>query len=202
MQAWTVLRHLLREKRTILAIALLTMLAAYTGWQRMDAPPVGTGGPPQAAALDTDYTLEEFTLTLLDEGGRLNASVTGRSMAHDPQAERSRIEAPRAMVSGAGSSRWEGDAQQGWVSDDGGELHLSGRVRLNRHPGESEPPLQFTTEVLTLFPKRDTAMTPAFVTLVQPGARLEGTGMQVDLARGSYQLHAQVRGRYDTPDPD
>lgn len=202
MRAWTVLRQLLREKRTILAIALLALLAAYTGWQRMGAPPAGTDGPPEAAALDTDYTLEDFTLTLLDEEGRLNASVTGGSLAHDPQAERSRIEAPRATVSAPGGTRWEGDARQGWVSDDGGELHLSGRVRLNRHPEESVPPLELSTEVLTLYPKRDIAMTPAFVTIVQPGARLEGTGMRVDLARGSYQLHAQVRGRYDTPDPD
>jgi LPS export ABC transporter protein LptC len=202
MRAWSVLRHLLREKRTTLAIALLALLAAYTGWQRMASPPAGTDGPPQAATLDTDYTLQDFTLTLLDEEGQLNASVTGRSMAHDPQAERSRIEAPRTMVSSPRGIRWEGDARQGWVSDDGGELHLSGRVRLNRHPEESVPPLQFATEVLTLYPKRDTAMTPAFVTIVQPGARLEGTGMQVDLARGNYQLHAQVRGRYDTPDSD
>lgn len=202
MRAWTVLRQLLREKRTILGIALLALLAAYTGWQRMDAPPADTEGPPQAAAPDTDYTLEDFTLTLLDEGGRLNASVTGRSMAHDPRAKRSRIEAPRATVSGPGGSRWEGDARQGWISDDGGELHLSGRVRLIRRPGESVPPLELATEVLTLYPERDTAMTPAFVTIVQPGAKLEGTGMQVDLASGSYQLHAHVRGRYDTPDPD
>lgn len=200
MRAWTLARQLLREKRTILGITLLALVAAYTGWQRMDAPPSGTEELPQAAVRGTDYTLEEFTLSLLDEQGRLGVSLTGKSLEHDPRDERSRIEAPRATVTGPGDSRWEGDAREGWITDDGGELHLSGSVRLRRKPGESVPPLELTTETLTLYPERDQARTPAFVTIVQPGARLEGTGMQVDLARGTYQLNAQVRGRYDTPE--
>lgn len=200
MRAWTVFCYLLREKRTVLGIVLLAAVAAYTGWRRMAPPPAEMDTLPQAAVRDTDYTLEGFTLTLLDEQGRLGVSLTGGSLEHDPREKRSHIQAPRAVVTGAGDTRWEGNAREGWIADDGDELYLSGNVRLNRPASESGSPLELTTETLTLFPDRDQAQTPAFVTIVRPGASLEGTGMQVDLARGTYRLNAQVRGRYDTPD--
>lgn len=202
MQAWTILRHLLREKRTLLGIALVALVAAFTGWRRMASPPAEPAALPTATTRDTDYTLERFTLTLLDEQGRLNVSLAGESMEHDPRGKRSLIESPEAVVTGAGESRWEGSAREGVISDEGDELQLTGNVRLARGPRESVSPLELTTESLTLYPELDQARTSAPVTIVQPGARLEGTGMQVDLAQGSYQLNAQVRGRYDTPESD
>lgn len=200
MRIWKTLSHLLREKRTILGIALLALVAAFTGWRRVATPPTGSADPPPALTRDSDYTLERFDLTVLNERGRLAVSLTGATMEHDPGNERSLIEAPEATVTGPEDTRWEGSARQGWIADDGGELTLSGSVRLIRMPSESVAPLELTTETLTLFPDLEQAMTAAPVTIVQPGARLQGVGMQVDLARGSYELNTRVRGIYDTPD--
>lgn len=200
MQAWTRLKHLFLEKRTLLGIAVLALVVAFTGWRRMAAPPADTGAMPPAVTRDTDYTMERFTLTLLDEQGRLGVSLAGEAMEHDPRDGRSRIQTPQATVTGDEGTLWDAGARQGWISDDGGELKLSGDVRLARQASETVSPLELNTEELFLYPRRDQAWTPAPVSLIQPGARLEGTGMQVDLARGSYQLNAQVRGRYDTPD--
>lgn len=194
------LRHLLREKRTILGIVLLALIAAFTGWRRAATPPTGSADPPPALTRDSDYTLERFALTVLNEQGRLAVSLTGETMEHDPGSERSLVNAPEATVTGTGDTRWKGSALKGWIADDGGELTLSGSVKLTREPSQSVAPLELTTETLTLFPEREQAMTEAPVTIVQPGARLQGIGMQVDLARGSYRLDSRVRGDYDTPD--
>lgn len=192
--------HRLREHRTLLAILVLAGLAAYTGWRRVAVPPARDGGLPPEVAVGADYSLERFVLTLLDESGRTGLSLTGLSLEHDPRRRRSRIESPEATITAREGVRWEGSAAHGWVDDEGTRVRLEGGVELARRESPGVTPLELQTEVLTLYPERDQARTPAHVTLVQPGARLQGVGMRVDLARGYYELNSRVRGRYDVPD--
>lgn len=200
MGVWTSTRQVLREKRTIVGIVVVALVAAYTGWRRVATPPTRSADLPSAATRGADYTLDGFTLTLLDEQGRPAVSLTGEALEHDPRLERSRIRAPEAEVATPGEAVWRGAAREGWVADDGGELQLAGDVRLTRLPGPGVTRLELSTQALTLYPERDQARTAKAVTIVQPGAELRGVGMLVDLAQGSYQLNANVRGRYDTPD--
>lgn len=149
--------------------------------------------------MGADYSLERFVLTLLDESGRTGLSLTGVSLEHDPQANLSRVVAPETSVNARGA-RWHGSAARGWVNDAGTQVQLTGNVRLSRLESNGNTPLELQTEVLTLYPERDRASTPALVTLIRPGARLQGEGMMVDLASGYFELDARVRGRYDVPD--
>ena len=199
MKFWKRLRRRVREHRTVVGILALAGLAAFTGWRRLDTPSPGPSALPPAAAMGVDYSLERFVLTMLDESGRSGLSLTGVSLEHVPQTKRSRIEAPDTSVR-AGDARWHGSAARGWVNDEGTQVQLTGNVKLSRLESEGITPLELQTEELTLYPERDRASTPALVTLIQPGARLQGEGMLVDLARGYYELDARVRGRYDVPD--
>lgn len=191
--------HRLREHRTLAGIACLAVLVAFTGWRRLATPPPAPGELPPTAATGSDYRLERFVLTLLDEDGRAGLTLTGVTMEHDPRAGQSTVTSPETSVTGPDGVRWEGSAKNGVVDDDGTRIRLDGNVTLARQEAEGIVPLRLQTERLTLYPEREQARTPAHVTLVQPGAQLQGVGMRVDLARGSYELNARVRGRYDTP---
>lgn len=191
--------RLLSEHRTLLGILCLAVLAAYTGWHRLSAPPPDETTLPAAAVVGADYSLDRFVLTLLDEEGRTGVSLSGVSMEHDPRKKRSHISSPETTVTGPEGVSWDGSARQGWISDDGERVHLSGNVQLSRRESETVTSLELQTEELTLYPEQDQARTGSHVTLVQPGAELQGVGMLVDLARGYYELNARVRGRYDVP---
>lgn len=194
--------RLLREHRTALAIVCLAVIAGLTGWRRLTSSPPDAAPLPPSVAAGADYTLERFVLTLLDETGRPGLTLSGVSMEHDPREERSSIQRPEATVTGPEGVRWEGSARTGWVDDAGRQVLLEGDVVLARQESETVAPMRLQTETLTLYPERDQARTPARVTLVQPGAQLQGSGLLVDLERGYYELRARVRGRYDVPEAD
>lgn len=200
MALWRAISRILRERRIQVAIVCLALMVAAIGWHRMaDTSGVAGNGLPPGAAPRSDYALSGFRLTLMDELGSPYVLLNGAGMRHDAENERSVFEQPDARILRPGTL-WLASARRGWVRDDGDLIRLESDVRLRRE-APSLPALELETESLLVHPERETATTDAEVHVRQPGAELSGRGLRVDLATGHYRLDAQVKGRYEMPEP-
>lgn len=200
MKFFKVISRQLRERRTVIGIIVLALLVAFTGWRRLTSTdPDEAAALPPGAVPGTDYALTDFTLTLLDTGGNLNLSLTGSAMRHDPRRQRSEIDDPQARIPRLPDVVWQATSRSGWVTDDAETVRLVDDVRLLRaSPSISE--LRLVTEALFLYPERRLARTDARVLIEQPGARVQGKGLRIDLDAGHYQINEQVTGRYEMPE--
>ena len=176
-----------------IAVTLLLLVAALaSGWaiwhkSAGDLPVVAGNGRP-------DYVLHDFELVALDEQGHESFTLRAPQMLRNPDERSMRMSTPVFLLPDREQRYWRVSSRQGWISPDGKELRLDGDVVVASPPGERK--VGMATEQLNVYPDRNLATSPAFVTITQPGSILTGRGLETDLASKRYILKSQVRTRY------
>jgi lipopolysaccharide export system protein LptC len=187
--------------RGILTLVLLAAAAA-SGWavinQRAPEQPTGPASGRSA------YTLYDFELLVLDDGGEEAFTLRAPELQRLPAGEALELVAPvflfpagedGAAEGGDDRGRWKMTAREGWVSPEGDEVRLVDEVRAEG-PGSGATPATLETDRLTVFPKTDLAKTDARVRIVDGNTTIRGRGLEVDLATRRYALLADVETRY------
>jgi len=176
---------------------VLLFAAAATGWSLWQQREPASDGP--ATAGRPDYVLQDFELIALDEQGHESFTLRAPRLARDPSARTMDITTPVFVIPprpGTSGSPWEVRSQTGWVSADGDELRLRGRVRADSIDPDGQP-VAMRTEELNVFPKAKRATSAATVTLTQPGLILEGRGLEAQLDAKRVTLLSDVKARYE-----
>lgn len=183
-----------RTRHGIVALALLLALSVWVSRQQ------GEPGDLPIEGLDTrfDYTLKNFSMRLFDEDGRPAMVINAPSLANDAVTGIGAIEQPRIQVHHEGAL-WNIMARQAQVSSDREIVELGGGVRLVRRAGAGTTRLDITTSDVTLEVTPRVAHSRQAVQLVEPGARLGGTGFRVDMLTSQFEIFNQIKGRYDVP---
>ena len=186
------------RKRSIAAATLLAV--AVTGglavWQlRPQAP------PPAPGSARSDYILENFELTALDEDGKESFSLQAPRLERDPGGKSLTITLPRFSFPDHASGRWLATSQSAWVAEKGVEVRLIDKVKMIGPPTPLGDRTRFNTEHLQIFPKQDLALSQDLVTVSRADSILRGTGLRADMKTHHIQLLANVKGRYAPPRP-
>ena len=176
---------------TLLAIAVAGALAV---WQlRPQAP------PPAPGPVRSDYILENFELTALDELGQEAFSLQAPRLERDPKGKSLSITLPRFSFPDKEKGRWLATSKTAWVAEKGVEVRLIDKVEMIGPPTPTGDRTRFNTEHLQVFPKQDLALSQDLVTVSRADSILRGTGLRADMKTHHIQLLANVKGRYAPP---
>lgn len=177
--------------RTVLTLLLVAgaAVSAWSVWIHRTGSATDKAGQGQS-----DYVLHDFELVALDDTGKESFTLRAPRMAREPGKESLALETPLFLLPDAGQQYWHVRANTGWVSGDGNELRLRGKVRVDGPPQERK--VTMNTEQLNVYPDKNLATSAAVVTITQPGTILRGRGLETNLASKHYELKSQVHTRY------
>jgi len=181
-------------KRPLLFSALLAAAAALTGiavWQLRPAPKAAS---PSSAR--SDYILQNFELTSLNERGQEAFSVAAPHLERDPGGKSLTIDKPQFSFPDRKEGHWVATSDQAWVADKGVEVRLNENVKFTGPPSPSGERTRFSTAHLQIFPKQDLALSSDSVTVTRSDSILQGQGLRADMKAHKISLLANVKGRY------
>ena len=181
-------------KRPLLFSALLAataVLASLAVWQLQPKP-----RPLAPVPTRSDYILENFELTSLNERGEEAFSVAAPHLERDPGGKSLSIRKPRFSFPDRKAGRWLATSETAWVADKGVEVRLNDKVLFTGPPTPSGDRTRFATEHLQVFPKQDLALSEDAVTVTRSDSILQGVGLRADMKAHRIQLLANVKGRY------
>ena len=145
-----------------------------------------------------DYYLETFTALTHGKDGRPDKRLTADLMLHFPDDDTTELKQPRMTLYAGESPPWMVRAEEGWVSGDGEQILLRGRVYIDREGAEGVDPAHIVTRDLSIRPQEDYAETGEDTFLQSGSSWIESTGMQVWFTQPArVKLLADVRGRYE-----
>jgi len=155
--------------RTLWIFALLVF--AVWSWQWFEnSAPAGESGDStlHMAETESDYYLQDFKITNVDNAAGQIYQLSGQSLSHDSNDGSSSIARPLIKVFGANQKHWQGSAQQGDISPDFRQLALFGAVTLAQFPsvpGDLDPALarsigKASVEITSASVKIDTTKQP------------------------------------------
>lgn len=173
--------------------ALLLVGAILSGWSVWNHR---KAAQPQAdVAAHSDYVLHDFELTALDDTGKESFTLRAPRLAREPGKQSMALETPLFLVPDAEHQYWKVRSNTGWISADGKQLKLLGKV-VATSPPQAEQPVTMNTEQLNVYPDTHRVGSPGLVTITQPGLTMHGRGMKGDLAAKRFTLLSQTRTRY------
>ena len=177
-------------------LLLVLALAAASLWleRAVQAPERDNSGKTRH---DPDFIAEDFGISKLDAGGKLEYSLSAARMLHYPDDESTYIVAPHLVQRHGGDAPIVIRADRGQISRNGDEASFFGNVVVVREAGRGRSELRVQTEYLQVVPDRDIARTDKPVTITEGRSRLSGVGMEFNNKTRQFALLSQVRGTFD-----
>lgn len=180
-------------RRGLIAGGLLTVavLAGLAVWELRPQQKL-----QPATSSRSDYILENFELTTLDENGEESFSVKAPHLERDPKGKSLTIKLPQFSFPDEDGGRWLATSNLAWVAEKGVEVRLIDKVDMLGPPSPLGERTRFNTAQLQIFPKQDLAQSQDQVTVTRADSILQGTGMRANMKTHHIQLLANVKGRY------
>jgi lipopolysaccharide export system protein LptC len=181
------------RRRRLIAASLLA-IAVFGGfaiWEMRPKPVARV-----STANRSDYILENFELTSLDQNGMESFSVKAPHLERDPNGKSLSIRLPQFSFPDEDGGRWLATSDTAWVAEKGVEVRLIDKVMMLGPPSPRGERTRFNTEHLQIFPKKDLAQSQDSVTISRADSILHGTCLRADMKTHHIQLLANVKGRY------
>jgi lipopolysaccharide export system protein LptC len=183
-------------QRSLGAAGVLAVLVMVTLWfvdlrTEQDAAETFVG-PPRS-----DYTLEDFSLTVLGDDGSLSFRGGAPRMTRHPALGFFDVESPDFELHTRADEVWRAEATRARISAEADELKLMDGARIERQAAADVAPISLTSEVLVARPKEDRVETSEPLEVVTPGTILRGVGLTADLAAERFFIHSKVEARYE-----
>lgn len=176
-------------------LLLLVVSAALLGLRAFERPRIGTPAEPRLSTPDnSDYYMTDARVRQMDERGSLAYRMTVGETLHFPDESARLTDIDVHYISGT-SAYWDVTAAQGRVPAGEHDIYLYGGV-TGRHPRPQGPVVVIKTDNAWVRPDSDRIDTTAHVSAVQPGQRIEGDGMEVDLKSDKLRLLKNVQVTY------
>lgn len=181
---------------TLLILALL--IVAVVSWQWLDdrdstAP--ATENSVDMAINETDYTLEDFIITNVNNNKGQVYQLSGKSLSHYVNGNNSVIDQPSVQMTGQNRQSWSGDANTGYLSPDFSKLQLVGNVALT-HNRNNPPPVNVSTETLNIDTNSRLMSTSEPVQIDGGQWSFQANQMQADVDNGILQFQSGVEAHY------
>lgn len=184
------------SKRYIVWFLALAAIALVSSWylNRLDAE------PPQRF-VDTrrvpDYYVENFTATTLDQSGFPSRRLDAAYMAHYPETDTHELTDPYLVLFAELATPWHVRSERGWISPDGEEMRLLGKVHIWRNNELGQRQLDIRTEDLRVLPATEYGETDKRVVITTPASESRGLGMRAWMDKSRLELLSEVRTVYE-----
>lgn len=139
-----------------------------------------------------------FTWT--DETGQVQGTLTAPEIMHINEHDQVIFAKPTVKLIAKDGLPWTILAERG-QSYGAREIILSGGVKAVQKQPNNEGDISFSTDKITLYPKKQIAVTPNLVTISQPGGFIESTGLHLDMKKGTLKLLSQAKAHYEQSHP-
>ncbi|MFZ9610559.1 MAG: LPS export ABC transporter periplasmic protein LptC [Methylococcales bacterium] len=159
--------------------------------------------PPHSA----DYFSKNYTKWEMNEFGLLKNKLIADQLTHYSDDATTHITAPVMFFYNEKPTPWATTSAPPWVvnsetgilSADGTDLHLNGKVNINREKAIGFSALTINTSELKVNPQTSYAETKEWAELISPPNITTGTGMKMNYSDPIHlELLAKVKGHYET----
>jgi len=184
----------------VVSVTLALALAAGSFYLAQVADRLGEGPAGRVSGDQPDAYAEGVLLNRTGKTGEAAFLLTARridyfqgddsTLLHEPVLTSLETSQPRVVLR----------ARSGRSSARGGEVLLTGEVRLVREAGEGQPEMIIETDQATVLPDSEIARTDQPVVVRRGEDRLTGTGMEFNNVERSLRMDSQVRASF-TPGP-
>lgn len=119
------------DSRALTMVLVLAILAGGSWWLARGVGPVVAPSDPRARH-DPDYSIQNFTATVMNELGRKKYVLTARRLLHYPDDDTTHLEGPHLIQYPATGAPVHTTADAGIVPGDAEEIYMRGNVRVTR----------------------------------------------------------------------
>jgi len=177
-----------------LIVPLLLLAIVVRDWVETTPETLEIEDTIDMSATQSDYYLEQFKTRKYDIEGNIEYEVTGKTLAHYPDDDRSEITTP-SVIMHREAIQWKVDSKTGELQRNPAIFTLQGDVVVKRETGESEP-VTIRTEALSIHTDDNVVKTDAPIEIVSKSWYLRSIGLQSSLDEGKLNLLSSVTGQY------
>ena len=175
---------------SVIAIALLTLVAATSYWYSRALRSEGPGTEVSRAKVDADA--DRVTLVQFDELGRAKYKLFADRMTHFADTDDVDLVKPHLVSLRPDQPRVEAVAQRARVENNGERVRLSGDVVLTRGSPGAQPALRVKTETLLALPDLDRYSTDQPVLVERGPDSIRARGMDLDNIAQRIEFSSEV----------
>lgn len=182
-------------------LILFLLIVAVVSWQWLDdreSPEQTAQSTVTMAENETDYTLEDFVITNVNNSNGQVYKLSGESLAHFVNGSPSVINSPTVQMSGEEEQNWSGAARIGYLSADFSVLELTGGVKLSHNRGDNEI-IMVATERLSIDTESRQMTSLDAVDIQGEHWTFQASQMQADLDNGILNFQSGVEANYAVP---
>ncbi|ROO37793.1 LPS export ABC transporter periplasmic protein LptC [Salinisphaera orenii] len=177
---------------------LLVIAAGVIALRWADSPDPGTPTAPRLSTPEnSDYYMTDAVVHQMDPQGDLAYRMRLGQTLHFPD-DSARLRDIDVHYLAGTKTYWDVTAARGRIPAGERDIYLYDGVEAV-HPRPNGPVVRIETDNAWVRPDADRIDTRAHVTATQPGQRVEGDGMEVDLDTDKLRLLSNVQVTY-TPD--
>lgn len=175
--------------------ALLVISAVLLGVRALDKRDVGTPAEPRLSTPDnSDYYMTDAVVHQMNKQGGLAYRMTVAQTLHFPDDSARLTDIDVHYLAGT-KTYWDVTAKHGRVPPGKRDIYLHDGVE-GRHPKPDGNVVHVTTDNAWVRPDTDRIDTEAHVVAIEPGQRVEGDGMEVNLKTDKLRLLNNVQVTY------
>ena len=146
-------------------------------------------------ATQSDYYLEDFVTQKFSQNGALEYEVSGDTLLHYPEDDRSEIINPDVTLHRPPVT-WKVASEKGLLVKDPETFTLQGDVRVER-TAQNQAAVQILTKDLSINTQSNLLSTTSKVTIDAKTWQLEADGLQSSIDSGKLNLLSNVKGHYE-----
>jgi lipopolysaccharide export system protein LptC len=180
----------------LLAIFLLSILAAFTYYLAEFANRGDKVADNKVVRHEQDYFVERFTLIKLNAQGQPTFRLAADLMKHFPDDDTIEFTKPRLISLDKSKPVITVVSESGKAGPQGDITELFGNVVLTREPYEVSKLLKMNTEYLLVDTNKETGTTDKPVKITQGASELTGIGMDFDNLNRLFALHSNVKSTW------
>ena len=173
---------------------ILVLIALISLWLLLNKPEA----PKTAASVQysIDFGMTDFKLTVMDLDGKPSRVITGDTLYHYPENDRTEIYNPETLIITPQRDDWIIESDHAETEGEGEHILMTGNVIITN---KDQPEIQLLTEKLNLDTVNNTAYTDLPVTMKSPHGDTHSIGLHAALQEETINLHSRVRGQYNAP---
>lgn len=186
-----------RLANTFLIFALLVI--AVLSWQWLDedtAVTTAQDNPVEMAANQTDYYLQDFKITNVNNDKGQVYELSGKTLSHFFETGNSLITDPLVRFYRDDNDYWIGSANKGDLSADFSVLTLSGAVDLAHHRENAQPQVSVVADSITIDTQRRQMTSDQPVQISSENWSFKANQMQAEVDSGLLSFNSGVEADY------
>lgn len=159
----------------------------------------GNLSPYEQALLKRQYDAFMVNVTYYEYGknGSLQSWIKAPKVYHYPIENSAKFYYPKMMIYTDDHIPWYINSDHGKSRNGTEWVYLWQNVVIHQPQYPRFPETTINTDNLTVHPAESRAETQSFVTIIQPGSQITGTGMNVNFKTGTAQLMKESEGFYN-----